>query len=393
MNTVYPSIMKFSFQTPKWMLFGSGAAENVGLEAKQFNVKKGLILTDENIEKTGLVDKVRKSLEVEGLEINIFNKVEPEPRLEMAESTANAARESKYEFVVGIGGGSVLDMAKLASIAITNPGDISRYVGGAKIQKPGVPKILLPTTAGTGSEVSRYAVVSLSAEELKTSVVDPKLLADVAIVDPTATVTMPPKTTAGSGMDALSHAVEAMMSLESSPLTDAVALEAIERIAKNLRAAYFQRENLEARYNMSLAAMMAGLALENAGTCGGHAASNAYGTKYRIPHGVACGIALPYLMEYNLPKCEQKLASIASAMGEKTDKLSRRETAYQAVVAVQRLIKDIDVPSNLKGLGIPREAIPRIAEKMLKGHRMLVRQPRKLTKDDAIKLMDKMYGE
>ncbi len=295
--------------------------------ARRLGGDKALIVTDKVIVKTGLVERVSKSLEQAGLSVQVFDEVEPEPKLEVAEKAAEFSRKSGCNLVIGVGGGSVLDMAKVASIAPTNPGKMADYVGVGLIKQAGLPKILIPTTAGTGSEVTNIAVVSLAAEEIKSGIVGPQLMADVAIVDPEATLTMPPRLTASTGIDALTHAVEALMSVNSNPLTDALAYEAVKLVFRNLRKACYQGENLEARYGMSLAALLAGLAFGSAGVCGGHALAYAFAVKYNVPHGIACGLALPYIMEYNLPVCEEKLARIAVLAGESVEWVSTREAA------------------------------------------------------------------
>ena len=393
-DVVLPDFMSVrSFQAAKRIVYGAKAIDRTGLEAKQLGLKNGLIVTDKTIEKTGLVEETRKSLENEGLKIDIFNKVEPEPRLDVADLVAETARGASYDFVVGVGGGSALDMAKVASIAMTNPDPIRQYLGLNKVKKDGVPKILIPTTAGTGSEVTNIAVVTLVDDEIKSGIVSPQLFADVAIVDPMTTITMPPRTTAGTGVDALSHAVEAIMSIQASPITDVLALEAVSRIGKSLRIAYYQGDNLKARYDMSLAALMAGLAFGSAGVAGGHAAAYAYSVKYDIAHGVSCGIALPHIMRYNMPVCEEKLVLIAKALDEETAGLPVREAACKAVTAVERLIQEVSLPTSLKSLGVPKADVATLAADMLKSERLLARQVRKITMDDAIELMKRICGE
>jgi alcohol dehydrogenase class IV len=379
-----------SFQAPK-TVFGLGAIEKVGSIANQLSVKRGLVVTDKVIEKTGLTDKIVKLLESRNLDIDIFNKVEPEPRIEIADMTAEAARSGDYDFVVGVGGGSVLDMTKIASIATTNTGSISEFVGVNKVRKQGISKILIPTTSGTGSEVTQVAIVSLEVDEIKSGIVSPELFADVALVDPIVTVTMPSKVTAATGVDAISHAIEAIMSNESSAITDTLALEAITRIWGNLRIACSQGMNVEARYNMSLGSLLAGLAFGNAGVCGGHALAYAYATKYGLTHGVSCGIALPYIMQYNLPMCEEKFALIASAIGEKNTTTSSREGARRVIVRVRELIEDVELPTSLETVGVPKQDIERLAEDVFKSDRLLAKQPRKITRKDASKLMRTIY--
>ncbi len=382
----------FTVHCPRKIIFGFDALRKVGGEARKLG-RKLLIVTDPVIEeKSGLIPRIRKSLEGEGLRVEVFNGVEPEPKLKIAETVASFARKVEPDFIVGVGGGSVLDMAKIASIAINNPKRIQEYLGTDMVDKPALPKILIPTTAGTGSEATNVAVVSLTVEEIKSVVVSPYLLADVAIVDPEASSTMPHRLTANTGVDALTHAIEALISVNSNPLTDLEAFEAVRLVFKNLRDAYREGGNMEARHGMALAALLAGLAFGSAGVCGGHAVAYAFSVKYNIPHGMACGIALPYIMEYNMSDLESKLARVAQLSSEDVGKLEVHDAAVKAVLATRAFLKDLDFPSSLKELGIEREALPRLAEDLLKMKRLLDRQPRKITILDAHRIIDRAWS-
>jgi alcohol dehydrogenase class IV len=389
--TVHSGLMKkHVFQFPKRVVFGLNTVETVGEEAKRLGGRKVFIVAGKVIQRTGLLEKVEESLRNEGFKIETFT-VEPEPRIKAAEDLAEAVRKEKYDLVVGVGGGSNMDMAKVASVIATNPGDVKQYVGVNLVQKPGLPKIMIPTTSGTGSEVTPNAIVISSAEEMKKGIVTPHNLAEVVIVDPLMTVLMPPKLTASSGLDALSHAIEAYMSVDSNPLTDVLALEAIRLISTNLPVAFANGENLEARSTMSLGALIAGITISSAGTCAGHAAAYAFAVKYRVSHGLSCAIALPYIMEYNAMACPSKLASVAEAMGEKVSDLTLHDVASRAAVSVMRLIKETGIPYRLKDLNVPKEDIPNLAKGMLKNTRLLVHNPRKVSQQDALDIFKKMW--
>jgi len=377
-------------QFSKKVLFGFGAAEMVGIEAKELGGKHGLIVTDKIIEKLGYVDKVKKLLQKKGIEVDVFNETKPEPSLEMAERMAEVARAGGYDLVIGLGGGSVLDIAKVASMAVTNPGNVKSFIDSDLVLKPCVPKILIPTTAGTGSEVSKVIVLSLIEEERKATITSPYNFADVAIVDPLMSSSMPPKLTASTGLDALSHAIEAYMSTNANTVTDALALEAVKLIAKNLRIAYAQGENLEARYNVALGSLLAGMAVgAGAGVTAAHAAASAFAVKYKISHGTAVAVALPYIMEYNIVVCVSKLAMVAEAMGEKTSILTKREAATKAIKAVRKIIEDVNSPTKLKDINVPEREIPKLAESMLKRTDLLSSNPRKIR--NAIIIFEKMW--
>lgn len=248
--------------------------------------------------------------------------------------------------------------------------------------------VLVPTTAGTGSEATQNIVIT--HEGRKATIASPHAIPDTAIVDPALTVTMPPGLTANTGLDALSHAVEAYMSKEASPVTDALALEAVRLITRNLPVAYSQGENLGARYHMSLAALLAGMALSNAGVCGGHALAYGFAVREGLPHGLSCAVALPYIMAYNAPACGHKLARVARAMGERVSGLSPREAASRAVEAVARLNSGLGIPSSLRELKVPRDAIPAIARGALV-ERLLARNPRTITGEDALRIVEGMW--
>lgn len=384
MSVSYLSTKPFSFQVPTKIIFGIGTADTVGLEAKQLGGSSIFFVTDKTIEKVGIADRVKKALEEEELKVRkVFNEIGHEPDMTIVEAICDAVRKDEYDLLIGVGGGSALDMAKVASVMATNSGEVNNYIGRKLVKKDGLPKILLPTTAGTGSEVSSAAVII--REKLKRMIVSRQCLADVAIVDPLLTVTMPPAVTAGTGLDALSHAIEGMMSTRFNPIKDMLALEATKLIATNLRLAYADGEHLDARSNMSLAALLSGIAI---GTVYGHSMGDTLVSRYGISHGVSCGIALPYVMEYNLFACAKELALIAEAMGERVNGLTLEEKAYKAVAAVKKLVEDLDVPSSLKDLGVPRDMLPELAEEMLtkfpKGW-----QRRKMTKENATKMFER----
>lgn len=380
----------YAVQMPKRVVFGEGVEEKIGAEAKGLRAKKALIVTDEIIEKTGLLDKVERPLK-EAVEVDVFDKVESEPTLEAAETIAKAARAAKYDLIVGVGGGSVMDMAKVASAAASNPEQgVSDFMGANKIVNPSVPKILVPTTAGTGAEATPFILIIVELK--KKAIASPYNLADVILISPSLTATMPAKVTASTGMDALSHAIEAFLSLGSNPLTDSFALEAIRKIADNLEKAFSHGDNLDARLKMAIAAMLAGMAFGNAGVIAGHAAAHTFGAKYKIPHGVSATLALPYIMEYNAPVAKEKLAKVAREMGEDISGLTEEEAASKAVARVKNMLKKLELPTRLADLDVPEDALPELAEAMSKEKGYLARNPRKIEHEDAVEILRRMWS-
>lgn len=390
------------FQNPQKMVFGVGAAEKVGEEAKRLGGGRVFVVSDENIEKLGILSKILKSLKEKELDVKLYKISAAEPTMDSANAVADAVRLEKYDVVVGVGGGSCLDSAKLAATMATNPGDAQEYCARVKgeikeVKNKTLPKILIPTTAGTGSEASNTLVII--EQEYKTWITDNKILAEVAIVDPALTLTLPARMTAGTGIDALSHVVEALMSVQANPISDALSLEAVKLIFQSLRKAYHHGEDIEARWNMSLAATLGGWVIGFPWIGGpatiGHCISEAVGSKYKIPHGVACGIALPYAMEYNFPLLIDKLAMVATVMGEDTTGLTKRDASLKSIDATLKLMEDIDMPMSLREVGVPEEDLKALAEYIMNERQYLYNlstfNPRKLTLENVTRLLEKMW--
>lgn len=380
---------RFTLRLPK-IMFGGGTVERVRDEAERLGGKRILIVTDDAIEKFNLLKEVEKPLGDGPFELNVI-KTAAEPRVDAAEKMVETLRLSTFDLVVGIGGGSCMDMAKVASLMYTNPGTVSQYVGINLVQNPGLPKILIPTTAGTGSEVTPNAILARSDNQLKVGIVTPHNIADVAIVDPQMTMTMPARLTATTGLDALSHAIEAYISINSNQFSDALALRAVSSISTSLHSAFADGKDLAARSNMSMAALLAGIAISIAGTCAGHAAAYSFAVKYGFSHGLSCAISLPYIIKYNAVSCFPKIGAIAAALGEKLSGLGPEEVASKAAASITDLMKKLEVPYRLKDLNIPREDIPDLAERMMKTTRLLANNPRNIREEDALQLLENMW--
>jgi len=380
----------YSFQLPKKVLFGVKASENVGLEAKALGGKVALLVTDGNMVKMGISGKIEEALVKEGLTVDVFNKVEPEPVIEVAETVAEAVRKRRYNIVVGVGGGSVLDMAKVAAIALTNPNPMRNYVSVDLVKNPGVPSILLPTTSGTGSEVTNVAVVTIAEDELKTSIISPNMFGHVAIVDPSLTYSLPPRLTASTGLDALSHALEAILSVNSNPITDALALQAVKLIFNNLLNAYQSGEH-ESRYGMSLGSLMAGMAFGNAGVCLGHAAAYTFAVSHKVTHGVSCGLVLPYIFRFSAPAISWKIPEVVRVMNLDAKNLKPDGMGLVVSDSVLELMGELQMPKRLRDLGIPREAMSKLADKLLMFKRLILRSPRQPSREEALRLFEEMW--
>ncbi|MDI6707221.1 MAG: iron-containing alcohol dehydrogenase [Bacillota bacterium] len=371
-----------NFAVPNSIEIGTGIVEQLNEKVRKLGGKKVFIITDEGVLKAGLLERVKKPLAEGGIEFGCYTKVIPEPPVEQIQEIVNEVKDGGYDLLVGLGGGSSLDVTKVVSVIVTNGGAIGDYIGTDMVKKPGIAKILIPTTSGTGSEATNIAILTDVKEELKKGVVSPYLFADIALVDPSLTFTVPPKITANTGMDALIHAIEAFIAKKSNAFTDCIALEAIKLISDNLRTAVTDGENVEARYNMSLGSLMAGIAFGNAGVGAVHALAYPLGGQFHIAHGMANTLMLRYVMEYNVVSRMAKFKEIATAMGENVEGLSPREAAQKAIDAMIGLAEDIGVPTKLRQVDIPKEAIPKLAEAGIKVTRLLSNNPRKLTLED-----------
>jgi alcohol dehydrogenase class IV len=379
------------FRTTRRILFGLGAVEKIGTEAQLLKAKKVLIITDPGVIQAGLLEGVEKSLQSAGIPFALFDGVEPDPRIEVVKKSVEKAKKEGINLIIGFGGGSSLDIAKVTSILITNPRKIDSFFGIDLVPNPGVPVILVPTTAGTGSEVTPIAILSDTKEKLKKGIVSPTLFPEVAIVDPKLTIGLPPSVTAFTGMDALTHAIEAYYSVNATDITDLLAYRAMELLSKNLRMAYAHGENLAARSSMMEGSLLAGIAFANAGVGAVHAFAYPLGGEFHLAHGLTNTLMLPYLMRYNILGCPYKFAQMAKAFGEKVEGLSELDGAETAVKFVERLSDDIRVPRRLRDVRIPEDAIPRLAEAAMKVTRLLANNPRKITLEDAVAIYKSAY--
>ena len=300
-----------------------------------------------------------------------------------------AARKGKCDIVVGIGGGSAMDVAKAIAVLAANNGSAVDYLGLNKVPGPGLPTIMVPTTAGTGSEVTFTAVFVRQDLKKKEGMNSPYLYPDLALLDPVLTLTLPPVSTASTGIDALCHAIESFTSVNASPMSEMFSLDAIQLISENLRTCVHDGGNLEAREKVLLGSLYAGLGLANAGVGAVHSLSYPLGGKYGVSHGLANTVMLPHVMSFNLPGALEKFTIIAEAMGEIVDDMPLREAAYLAVEAVQSLIEDCGIYTTLEDLNIPEEDFPELAKVAMTVTRPLENNPRKVTIEDAIEI----YGE
>jgi alcohol dehydrogenase class IV len=373
----------YQVTVPRMTYFGVGAINTIGDEASTLNAKRALIVTDPIVYKSDLVQPVRDRLASAGLSVEVFSESEPEPTLPKLNAAAKALLKGGFDLLVGVGGGSSIDTAKGLSILLVHGGEGRDYLGVGKVPGPGISVFTIPTTAGTGSEVTNIAIFGDPDKGLKVGIVSPYILAQAAFVDPTLTYRCPPGVTAVAGIDALVHAIESYTSIRSSTFTDALAIEAMRLIVGNLRTVVNNGSDEEARNHMSEGALLAGIAFGNAGVAAVHALAYPLGARFHTSHGAANGLLLPYVMECNLPANLPKYAVIAQMLTEETKGLSLRERGERGVKAVKALIADIGIPLHLRDLGVPEEALEGMAIATMDVTRLLDNNPRKLTLDDV----------
>ena len=374
----------FSFTGARKIVFGCGTFSGLAGQIREMRAKKPFIAMDGNLAKLGMRDKVMEMFEREGMKAVLYDKVLPEPPLEQADEGAKLALKGKCDIVIGIGGGSAMDVAKAVGVVAAHGAGAKDFLGLNKVPGPGLPTIMVPTTAGTGSEVTFTAVFVRHDLQKKEGMNSTFMYPDLALLDPELTVSLPPQPTAASGMDALCHAIESYTSVIASPASEMFSLEAIGLIAENLRTCVHNGKDLEAREAQMLGSLYAGIGLANAGVGAAHSLSYPLGGKYGISHGVANTLMLPRIMEYNLPGALEKFALVAEVMGENTEGLSVRDAAMLAVEAVDVLIEDCGIATGLEELGIPEEDFPEMARVAMTVARPLENNPRKVTLEDAI---------
>ncbi|MEM2178240.1 MAG: hydroxyacid-oxoacid transhydrogenase [Candidatus Methanomethylicaceae archaeon] len=386
------------------MKFGIGVTSEVGYDLKKLKVSKVLIVTDKFInEGTKIPEIVKESAEERGIRVDIWDGVEPEPSLQSVKEGIEFAKNKGYDGFIGLGGGSSIDTAKAIDLFTTYPADFYDYLAkpigkGMDVPGPIKPLIAIPTTAGTGSETSPVCVISLPELKTKSGISNDALRPTLAILDPLNTITMPPKVTASTGMDALMHAIEAYTSkpydtkvkpatplerpvyVGSNPVTDLLAEKAIKLIGKYLRRAFLNGYDIEARSNMLLASFLAGVAFTNAGVHIPHAMSFPIGGRVPVPHGIAAGICGPACFTFTASSLPEKHAYIAQLLGEKIEGLSTIEAGLKVSEALIKLMKDLDFPNGLNALGFSEKDVPELAEGTLKIQRLLLQSPRIISK-------------
>ena len=372
--------------------FGPGAREVLPQEIKRLGLHKAFVATDKDLIKFGVADKVLKVLENAGIPYEIFSEIKPNPTVSNVKAGVEAFAKSGADFILAIGGGSSIDTSKAIGIITNNPdfSDVVSLEGVAPTKKKSVPIIALPTTAGTAAEVTINYVITDEENHKKMVCVDPNDIPAIAIVDAELMYTLPKGLTASTGLDALTHAIEGLITKGAWEMSDMFEIKAIEMIARYLETAVFEPTNAEARNGMAVAQYIAGMAFSNVGLGVVHGMAHPLGAIFDIPHGVANALLLPVIMEFNAPAALPKYVDIAKAMNVYKDGMSQEEAAKAAVEAVKALSVKVGIPQHLSELGIKEEDLPRLAASAIAD--VCTRgNPREVTEEIILELYKKAF--
>ncbi len=397
----------WQFHTAGELVFGAEAVRQVTPLLLRRGFGRILIVTDRVLIGHGIADQIVDPLCRAGLSVEVFDEGEPEPTLQAATRAIGRAREFRPDAILGLGGGSNMDLAKVTAAAVAHGGAPSDYFGWDRIPGPVVPIVCVPTTSGTGSEVSHAAVITDSASAMKVSTLSNYLRPVLAVVDPDLTRSCLPKVTADSGIDALTHAIEACTAIDFDqlalepgetsayagrhPLGDCLAEKAIELVGRHLVMAVREPNNRVAREGMSLAATIAGIAFSNCAVALVHALEYPIGGELHVSHGAGNGLLLPYVMRYNLPARTAAFARIAALLGEDVSGMDEWAAAERAIAAVEKLKREIGIPERIRDIGGRRDQLPRFAEKASSIRRLIMVNPRRATQSDLLGILESAY--
>ncbi|EHH0804162.1 L-threonine dehydrogenase [Vibrio vulnificus] len=358
--------MASAFFIPTVNLMGAGCLKDAADSIKAQGFTKGLIVTDKILNQIGVVKQVQDLLSERGVSAVVFDGTQPNPTISNVNAGLELLKQNDCDFVISLGGGSPHDCAKGIALVASNGGAIADYEGVDKSAKPMLPLIAINTTAGTASEMTRFCIITDEARHIKMAIVDKHTTPLISVNDPELMLAKPASLTAATGMDALTHAVEAYVSIAATPITDAVAIKAIELIQAHLRTAVAHGEDIEAREQMAYAQFMAGMAFNNASLGYVHAMAHQLGGFYDLPHGVCNAILLPHVQRYNAQVCPERLRDVAKAMGVNVEGMSSEQGADAAIEAIVQLAKDVGIPTGIRELGAKLEDIPTLADNALK---------------------------
>lgn len=383
--------MIHTFKTVGTIIHGQGSCADIGLEVKRLGATRVLVVTGHGTVQRGSHLPIMESLKRCGLPVEIFSAVTNEPTPSVVEACAAGTKEFRADLILGLGGGSVLDTAKAASVLAGNEGPIERYFGVDLIQAPCLPTVLVPTTAGTGSEMTSISVVADVASNSKKGIVSDHLFARLVVLDPELTVSMPPRVTAATGLDAFVHAMESYVNKSATPFTDCANLQAMTMIAGSIRKAYADGGDMTAREQMLYGSALAGMGFSNTQNGVIHAIAMAVPASYHLPHGLLVGAAAPMGIAFNCLAAPEKYRRIAEILGCDPGLKTAGERAESAVAGFERMLTDLGVTPGLAAHGIRREDIRGIAERAAGTQRLMRGNPRQGTADDLEQLLKRYF--
>lgn len=372
----------FQYELPTKIIFGVDAIKDLPKHVKALNGSRVFVISDPGVQQAGILDRVTEPLKKENISFEIFTELDQEPDVKTISLATQRAERFEADLLIGVGGGSALDAAKAVAAMVNNEGRIIDYAGLDNVPNLGIPTICVPTTSGTGSEVTIWAVISDKENNRKYGIGGKAMASTVALCDPVLTLTLPPPITASTGGDALTHALESFVNKATQPISEAMSRESMSLISKSLRTAVTQVNNLEARADMLLASTIAALAFNPTRLGLAHALCMPLGGKFKVPHGIANSILLPQVMEFNLAGNLEKFKEIAEIFGERTEGLSLREAAELSVKAIKQLNKDIGITMGLSKYGVTEEDLDFIAEEGMSASGNILVNPRKPTLED-----------
>lgn len=397
----------WQFHTSGQLVFGWGAVRQLPTLMLRRKFQRVFLVTDQVLAKNGILDRVRGPLSDAGFEVDVFDGGEPEPSIDAALRTLEQAQRFQPDVILGLGGGSNMDLAKVTAAAFAHQGSPTDYFGWDRIPGPVVPLVCVPTTSGTGSEVSHAAVLTDTANAMKSSMLSNYLRPAIAVVDPELTLSCPAKVTADSGIDALTHAIEACTAIDfelmdlaenetaayegRTPLGACLAEKAISLIGQHLVTAVQEPGNRKAREGMSLAATLAGMAFSNCAVAVVHALEYPMGGELHVSHGAGNGLLLPFVMRFNLPERQATFARIATWLGEETTGRPETENAQLAIAAVEKLKRAIGIPEKIRDIGGREDQLQRFAEKAFAVRRLMVVNPRQPTQADLLGILREAF--
>lgn len=374
---------KYSLGLPSHVYAGVGALDELSVILKKEGVAKVALFTDKGIEKSGLAKLVTDRIEESGVQYCLIDDIPAEPSYVQVEAILDAYKSHKGDFILALGGGSVMDTAKLISILGTGDNTIKDLLKDPSRGKKTVKTLMIPTTSGTGSEATCNAIVLVPEDEVKVGIVNASMMADYVILDPAMTASLPQKIAASTGLDALCHAIECYTGTKANPFSDIFALKALQLVFSSIVKACKEKDAVQEKTNMLLAAFYGGAAIASSGTTAVHALSYPLGGKYHIPHGISNAMLLVPVMKFNAPSCLQRFASIYDSCIEAGSSLSEKEKADEVIRKLEQIVTILDIPSSLKDFGISEEEIPSLARAAVDVKRLMVNNPREMSQEEA----------